>query len=356
MWDASKCNLCGDCLVKCLYIDYDKDKAVADIKALMEGNEADILSKCVTCCGCLEYCPTGADPWGLISDMMEKFSVLPMDEYGLRLYGLPPMERRPETPAVQLVQGDVDKPAVLIPGMKIVEDALESRLFEGVTVIKGSEYAGHIGYIHTGKHSYVEENIQKYIDNLAGLGKDIVFFHDEVYALFHVKIKDYGITTLPFKAMHLFEFLLGYLKDHQDSITKLGKKVAYQRPCSSRYIPETEPLLDEIFELMGLERPARTYEREGAVCCTGPILRSNAELAYEIQRKNVTDAIECGADALITICPVCNQILRRSTSHFGLRKIFITDLCRMALGEMPWPAKAEPLRPGETWALARPKD
>jgi len=28
MWDASKCNLCGDCLVKCLYVDYDKDKAV----------------------------------------------------------------------------------------------------------------------------------------------------------------------------------------------------------------------------------------------------------------------------------------------------------------------------------------
>jgi hypothetical protein len=37
MWGASKCNLCGDCLVKCLYVDYDKDKAVAKIKAIMEG-------------------------------------------------------------------------------------------------------------------------------------------------------------------------------------------------------------------------------------------------------------------------------------------------------------------------------
>ena len=36
MWDASKCNLCGDCLVKCLYVNYDKEKAVAEIKALME--------------------------------------------------------------------------------------------------------------------------------------------------------------------------------------------------------------------------------------------------------------------------------------------------------------------------------
>jgi hypothetical protein len=37
MWDASKCNLCGDCLVKCLYVDYDKDKAAAEIKALAPG-------------------------------------------------------------------------------------------------------------------------------------------------------------------------------------------------------------------------------------------------------------------------------------------------------------------------------
>ena len=29
MWDASKCDLCGDCLTKCLYINYDKDKDAA---------------------------------------------------------------------------------------------------------------------------------------------------------------------------------------------------------------------------------------------------------------------------------------------------------------------------------------
>jgi hypothetical protein len=46
---ASKCNLCGDCLVKCLYVDYDKDKAVAEIKALMGGRKTGTLSKCIIC-------------------------------------------------------------------------------------------------------------------------------------------------------------------------------------------------------------------------------------------------------------------------------------------------------------------
>ena len=45
----------------------------------------------------------------------------------------------------------------------------------------------------------------------------------------------------------------------------------------------------------------------------------------------------CGADAIITSCPMCDGVLRRPSSQFGLPKIFITDLCRIALGEKPWP-------------------
>ena len=36
MWDAEKCDLCGDCLVRCQYVDYDKDKAVQQIEELIE--------------------------------------------------------------------------------------------------------------------------------------------------------------------------------------------------------------------------------------------------------------------------------------------------------------------------------
>lgn len=60
MWDAAKCNLCGECLVRCQYVDYDKGKAAANIQSLMDGQDAEILHRCVTCCACLEYCPTGA--------------------------------------------------------------------------------------------------------------------------------------------------------------------------------------------------------------------------------------------------------------------------------------------------------
>jgi len=85
-----------------------------------------------------------------------------------------------------------------------------------------------------------------------------------------------------------------------------------------------------------VERPPRKYEREIAICYTGPTIQIFLELAQKVEAKNIDDAIFCGADAIIILCPVCDRILRRPTPARGLKKIFITDLCRMALGEKPF--------------------
>ena len=339
MWDSSKCDLCGDCLVKCRYIDYDKDGAVAEIKLLMEGKEADILSKCITCIACNDYCPTGADPSNLIFKMQEKVGTCPIVVAGKPVLDemAKGLEGRGEPS--QLIQGDPDKPVLSFDSFEFrqfPEGTLESMLFKGMTVVRGSEYMSLVGCVHMGGESFVEKYAQKVIDKLASLGKEIVYLHNEGFVLAHLRAKEYGITV-PFKYIHLFEYLRNYLRDHQSSITKLGKKVAYQANCATRWLPEQDAFLDEVFDLIGVERPPRQYERLNAVCCTGPIIYTNRELAIDIQEKNVKDAIECGADALITICPICDAVMRRPTSRLGLPKIFITDLCRMALGEKPFP-------------------
>ncbi len=332
MWVASKCNLCGDCLKRCLYVNYDQEKTVAEIEALMEGKEAEILHKCVTCCACREYCPTGADPYDLILKAQEKFKVFP-----LTVKGSDRMKLAFEVPS-EIITGDPDKPVLSLCVMEkqIPDGALDGKLFEGLTVAKGGDYFCLIGYVHVGQQSPIAKGARKFIENLADLGKDIIFLHDDCYAMAHVKVKDYGITV-PFRYMHIFEYLRNYLRDHPSSIAKLGKRVAYQRPCASRYTPEKDILLDEIFDLIGIERPARTYERETALCCTGPIIHVFPELAQDVQARNIDDALKCGTEALITLCPVCDRILRRPTAARGLTKIFLTDLCRMALGEKAFP-------------------
>jgi Fe-S oxidoreductase len=345
MWDASKCNLCGDCLVSCRYVDYDKDKAVAEIKLLMEGKDAEILSKCTTCIACNDYCPTGADPSNLIFSMQENIGTSP-----IVVVGKPALEELAKSlegcgDPRQLIPGDPDKPVLSFDSFQFEqfpEGTLDSQLFKGMTVVRGGEYMSLAGCVHMGGESFVKKYGQGVLNKLASLGKDIVYMHNEGFVLADIKAKEYGFNV-PFKCMHLFEYLRNYLRENKDSVTKLGKKVAYQANCATRWIPEHDAFLDEIFELIGVERPPRQYERLNAVCCTAPIIYTNRELAIDIQKKNFEDAIQCGADAIITSCPVCDRVLRRPSSQFGLPKIFITDLCRIALAEKPWPEKAPPM-------------
>lgn len=339
MWDSSKCDLCGDCLVKCRYVDYDTDQAVAEIKLLMEGKEADILNKCITCVACNDYCPTGADPSNLIFKMQEKIGTCPIAVVGKPVLDemAKGLEGRGEPS--QLIEGGPDKPVLSFDAFQFgqfPEGTLDSMLFKGMTVVRGSEYMSLVGCVHMGGESFSEKYAQNVIDKLASLGKDILYIHNEGYILAHVKAKELGITV-PFKYMHLFEYLRDYLRDNPSSITKLSKKVAYHANCATRWIPEQDPFLDEIFQLVGVERVSRQYEGLNAVCCTGPIINTDRELAVNIQGKNVKDAIDCGANAMITICPICDAVMRRPTSRLGLPKIFITDLCRIALGEKSWP-------------------
>ena len=335
MWDASKCALCGDCLARCPYVDYDKDRAAKEIKALMDGKEADILSKCINCVACNEYCAKGANPFDLICQRQEEIKALPVPESLFTFFG------KVTAMPSEVVKGNPDRPVLSLCTVEplIPRDAIEGQMFDGLTIVKGGEYFCYIGYVHLGTERLVKQNAQKFVDKMASLGaKEIVFIHDDCYSMIANKVPEYGIEV-PFKPVHIFEYLLNYLRGHQESITKLGKRIAYQRPCASRYTPGKEYMLDEIFDLIGIERVDRKYDREEALCCGGGgiVDRIYPGKMAKYQDMNLTDAQEHGAEAMVFLCPLCIRGLGQLSQKCGLTPIFITDLCRMALGEKPFP-------------------
>jgi len=339
MWDASKCDFCGECLVKCRYVDFDKERAAAEIKLLAEGKDAEILHRCITCMACSSYCPTGADPANLIFKMQERLGASPIVAVGKEMLETLAKGLVGQGEPRQVIPGDPDRPLLSLDSFRFdefSEGTFESRLFRGMTVVRGAEFMSLCGCVHMGGESFVEKYGQAVLDRLAGFGKDVVYMHNEGFVLAHVKAKEYGFRV-GFRYMHLYKYLRNYLREHKDDIRKIGRKVAFQANCATRWIPEYDAFLDEVFELVGVERPRRKYERLDALCCSAPIIYTNRELAIDIQKRNFEDAIACGADAIVTCCPVCDRVLRRPSSQFGLPKIFITDLCRIALGEKPWP-------------------
>ena len=79
MFKPDRCDLCGDCLVKCQWIGADETTAVQWFKAMMDGERTPVVDQCIACYACNEYCPQDARPFDLIAELQEKYGVVPRE-------------------------------------------------------------------------------------------------------------------------------------------------------------------------------------------------------------------------------------------------------------------------------------
>jgi len=327
MFIREKCDLCGDCVYLCPYVDYDREESIEQFRRLMEGETPEIVSQCVTCVACNWFCEKEANPFDLILERQEETGVLDIPEQNTEMF-----RNLPNAPS-ELKRGDKDKPALnlcsvgdLIPGL------FDGPLFEGMTVLRGGDYFCNVGWVHLGYETPVREGAQRVVDNIAAAGVDeVVLYHDDCYALLAAMVKEYGVEV-PFHFVHIIEYLLDYVKKHQDEVKPLGMKVAYQQPCASRYTPWKDEQLDELFQLIGVERVEREYDRKFALCCGSPMVPRDREKANAIKMRNIEDAVEHGAQAMAYLCPICVLSLRKRADAAGMENRHIIELTNEALG------------------------
>jgi len=216
----------------------------------------------------------------------------------------------------------------------------------GLPLSGGGDYYSGVVCLHAGFESRVMARARAFVENLARLGhREIIFMHNDCYVLAAKKATEYGIAV-PFTPVNIVQYMAAYLKNNPGRVRPLGKKIAFQRPCISRYIPEEEAWLDEFFSLIGVERLARQYDRKNALCCAAGLAEMHPDRALPIIAKNIGDAKSFGADAMVFLCPNCYWLMSCRCQEHGLASMFITDLCRMALGELPFGSR--PWAPQET--------
>ena len=326
MFIREKCDLCGDCVFLCPYVDYDREQSIEQFRRLTEGETPEIVGQCVTCVACNRFCEKGANPFDLILRRQEETGVLNIPEQNTEMF-----RNLPKAPS-QVIEGEAGKPTLslcsvgdLIPGL------FEGPLFEGLTVLKGGDYFCNVGWVHLGYETPVREGARRVVDNLAATGaEEIVFYHDDCYALLASMVKEYGIEV-PFRPVHIIEYLLEYVKAHSEEVEPLGMKVAYQQPCASRYTPWKDGQLDELFRLIGVERVERKHDRKYALCCGSPMMPRDRGKAMEIKKHNIDDAVEHGAQAMAYLCPLCVLNLRKQADAARLENHHIIELVKKAL-------------------------
>lgn len=336
-FDPEVCERCEgtDCLMRCQYLGLTPDQARTEMRNIIAGKHSLVLDQCVTCYSCEEYCPYGNHPFYKIVEEQEKAAVL--------------VAPRPITtqwvnicePTGRFKVGKIKDRALSLCFIPAFTDLVGGKLFEGIAAshFMGAEFFCNVVYLHFARASVIRERLPKVVENIAALGmKEVVFLHDECYASFKSLAPAYGIEA-PFRITHYFEYLLERLTALKDRVRPLNIEVAYQRPCSSRLIPETDHLVDEVFSLIGVTRVRRSYDRDNAVCCSGLIRMSKREngyrLAYDNQTKNIDDMVDSGVGHTVFNCPYCYLALAEKVAERGLKPIHMVDLCKLAIGETP---------------------
>jgi len=338
-FDESKCFACdtNDCLTKCQYMDVDPETAKAEIKKIINKEDSFVLHDCVTCYACEEYCPTGNHPFYLIVQRQEELNILPLPDplikRGIQI-GIP-FRGEPEI-------NDMNGPALNLGVFSQLANLTRGKLFEGLTLMSADSrkmfhYFCQLMYLHFGRISVINERLGKIIETIAAHNvKEVVHFHDECYGTYTSYAPAFGIDV-PFKSIHLFEYLYNRLLELKDDIKPLNYKVAYQRPCSSRLSSDKYQFVDKIFELIGVEHVPRTYVGKNALCCGGTILaqkkKGSRQFSLDLQKRNIEDMQQAGAQICVFNCPACMQTIGKPVAKKGIMPMFMSDLCRLAIGE-----------------------
>jgi len=332
-FDPAVCESCDtcDCLMRCQYMTFDLAEAKREKANINSGRDSRVLTECATCYACEEYCPNGNHPFYVIVERQEEKGILPAPAPITRQQILMMKPKGTITP------GKVSGPVIDMCYFPMLTGSIRAPLYENPSIIVGSDVFCNIMWLHFARNSVIREQLPRIIDNIwhfylrdSGVA-ELICFHDECYAAFAHLAPAFNMEV-PFKPVHVFEYISGRLDLLKDAIKPLNAKVAYQRPCSNRLIPETQHWVDDIFAKIGAQRVERKYDRENALCC-GQVLRAHQreEMADEIQNRNLADMQATGAAYCVFNCPACMLTLAEAAAEKGLFPIHLSDLCQAAL-------------------------
>ncbi|MFX1259783.1 MAG: heterodisulfide reductase-related iron-sulfur binding cluster [Promethearchaeota archaeon] len=333
MFNSSNCKICEniDCLTRCQWIDIELNTAKEEINKMINMEKSFVLKECITCFACEEYCPYNSHPFDLIVKLQEKYNSLEINPRILENV----INKYKPSEELKLKEIDPEKPVLnKCDYSKTHAKKIEGKLFENLQYVEGIDYYCNLVYRHYARDSVSIKRAQIILENINKQGiKEMICFHEGCYQLY-TNYYPKNNLEVSFRPIHLLEYIYNYLKDHESEIEKLNMKIAYQRPCTSRFVPEADEWVDKVCDLIGVERVARKYDRETALCCTGPFaMIGRKELVRPTINKNINDMIAHGAEACVFNCPICQLILGSKIERKGLKNFLLSDLCRLAIGE-----------------------
>ena len=148
--------------------------------------------------------------------------------------------------------------------------------------------------------------------------------------------EDYDGSTKIYHYLEMLRDIVGYDKIKEKVVKPLSDmKIApyygclLLRPNSVMQMddPENPSIMEDLLKALGAQPVYYAYRNE---CCGAYIALDNKEQAKKSSARVIDNAKNCGAEMLVTACPLCKYNLQKNSEDLPI--IYITELLAIALG------------------------
>lgn len=161
----------------------------------------------------------------------------------------------------------------------------------------------------------------------AGIEK-LIFSCAGCYRTFLIDYPEILGRKLKFEVEHITQFLARLIKEGKINLKELNKTVTYHDPCHiGRHImsdkPKRKGLFDEPRKILkafpGINYVEMLRSKENAWCCGagGGVKSAFKDMALETAIDRVQEAVDLGADILVSSCPFCARNLIDAIKEIG---------------------------------------
>jgi Fe-S oxidoreductase len=350
-FDIDRCRECGDCLVRCRYMDFTREEAKAEMRKINRGGPSRALDGCMSCYACNAFCERDAHPYERIhyawSDRYEREGLPARASY------LMP-SRRPnfredlsfsaEERALHR-QWSVDEPparTVLYPGCNLLalpllvpEAVMDLLPVWGRWDLCCGEMCFRMGII---------SKVQEISDRLTSFyrGKKIdemVFVCPAGYNMFTTVLPEQFGARFSFRTSTFADWFMKRVARGDLSLKKrLDGEVVIQDSCHARVLGRK--FMDSqrrLLEMLGLAVRETRENREDGLCC-GMAAGCNSYSAFDLLRcgmKNLLALDRAPGKEIVQYCTGCHitSSIMRIINPFGKRLTHTLEWVGLALGE-----------------------
>jgi Fe-S oxidoreductase len=186
-----------------------------------------------------------------------------------------------------------------------------------------------------GNQAQFAELARRNVDLITSLGcKRIVFHCPEGYLTFK-KYYPEVVGEMNLELVHFYELLADKLAAGAISFQESDGVVTYHDPCRlGRQAGIMEAPRALLRGIPGIDLREMEHNRENGLCCGTSAWMSCSSCSKEIQRRRLEEALDAGADTLVTACPKCRLHLSCALRDMdsGLRIRDINELLGASLG------------------------